>query len=177
MTATKIKRILAIGLSCYLCVSFTACKPDDLKINKEYVFKEISFRRSEELTFGDIAQFVPNSPTVIGENPIDTIEEFEEYIQDNIHSFTFMRKQNDEWEEIDASAKDSIKFYRKGRALRMITKKGAQEQDYACVVKGNYILTKYPIHVITCKDNTAGYVIPMVEGFQIVYTYELKQEK
>lgn len=129
---------LAILLMLCMSINLVGCfRPYNVKMYKEYMFKEIVFEKSDDLIFEDIAQFVPDSPTVVGENPIDTIEEFENHIRNNIKHFTFEKEQNGEMVTIDARAKDSIKFVRTNDfGIHMIVKMDGEEKEYSTVTKG-----------------------------------------
>ena len=179
----KIKKLLTIGLAVLLMlcmsISLVGCfRPRNVKMNKEYIFKEIIFEKSDDLIFADIAQFVPASPTVVGENSIDTIEEFENYIRDNIKSFTFEKEQNGEWVTIDARAKDSIKFVRTNDfGTHMIVKMDGEEKEYSTVTKGQHTHTSCPeIRFIGCykeDKRKVAYSIELIDKFAILYIYEL----
>ena len=83
------KKLLAIifAIVCMLSMCF-GCASKELQMDTEYVYKNISFKKSKDITLADVSSFIPP----IGEySNIKTVKEFEEMLIDNINTYCIYR--------------------------------------------------------------------------------------
>lgn len=170
--------LFGVILGVVLCIM----KPVCVKMYKEYKFQGIEFEKEEDLVFDDIAKFVPTDLAGEGENAIDTIEEFEAYLLNNIRSFTFEREEDGEKVTVDARPKDSLKFIYKfhglseGIGVVLRTKTSGKKKDFWVLRKGSHTLVGNPeIRFINGdRKKKIFYYCGLNHKFALRYVYELR---
>ena len=61
---------------------------ESLQLDKTYVYKDISFKKAENLTFEELSSLVPMGAVGEDNHPIDTINELEQCIAENIDTYS-----------------------------------------------------------------------------------------
>ena len=184
-TMKKIKKLLTIGLAVLLMlcmsVSFTGCGLIKLQYDKEYVYSDISFKKSKDLKLEDLSAFIPNS--VVTKYKIESIEDFENMLKDNIDTYYVYKQTEGGIEQVYIKPKfDSIRvtegYPYVANAYSFYLKSEAQEFRYGMVLVDN--------HVFACADSKVDlgkfyfskgefhYEFEFNEKFSIVYNYKLE---
>ncbi len=180
----KIRKLFAIVLLivCILLSSFglTSCQGKEATYNAEYTFDKITFTKTKDLAFEDIAQFVPMSAIAVGKNPIDTIKEFEDYLRDNLDTYSIIQKNNGRNERIYLAPKYDSIFVKTDEIISVgIMKDGVLTyEEYTCTKKYYTNSTVYLTEneIFTFSDNTITYDFPFPlessNSFVVVYNYK-----
>lgn len=180
----KIRKLFAIILSgvCMLLpgLCLTSCQEKEATYNAEYKFDKITFRKAKDLAFEDIAQFVPRSAIAVGKNPIDTIEEFEDCLRDNLDTYSIIQKNNGLNERIYLAPKYASIFVKTDEIISVgIMKDGVLAyEEYTCTKKYYTNSTVYLTEkeIFTFSDNTITYDFPFPlessNSFIVVYNYK-----
>ncbi|MBR2646866.1 MAG: hypothetical protein IKD47_04870 [Clostridia bacterium] len=130
------KRKVAICMAAaWLCAAFcgVGCRDKTYKENVKYYFDDVSFKRSKGLTMDDLRALVP-----VGRD-FKSVDDFEDYIEDNLKTYTIVRQDGDTTERISVAMDiDWLKV----RGDEFIVCVDGVEESYDYVKKGNHFLVE-----------------------------------
>lgn len=175
------KKLLSILLTvvCVLgmALCFTSCQPKELQLDKEYVYKDISFKKAEDLTLEDISSFIPSFGA-----SIETVKDFENFLKENIETYSIVRQTENGSEKIHIKPSilsvritEGHPYMKNAYSLWLKYEDKEEEVRYGVVRNGN---------VFTCPDSMAEvadfyysegelhYDLEFNDKFSIVYNFQ-----
>lgn len=152
----------------------------ELQADYEYIYTGISFKKSEDLTMNDLLAFLPTNPMGTAPMPPKTVEEFEQYLLDNLNTYTLTNTSVDGEKSIPLKTPYAY----------ILVANSQKEED------GEYILYPYQGWIgnaFTANENgffvssnatqefyvengELRYDLPFNEKFSAVYHFEITQE-
>ena len=179
--STVLAGVCAFGT--VLCL--VSCQPKELQLDKEYVYTDISFKKAKDLTIEDVAAFAPLfSAAMVGIDPVDTVKEFEEYIRQNIDTYSIVRLTENGSERIyikpsitSIRITEGYPYIAKAYSLWLKYEDKEEELRYGAEREGDVFTI--PDSVATLDDfyfssGALHYDLVFNEKFSVVYNYELK---
>ena len=180
----KIKRFLTIIFAVLLMfctsVSFAGCGLIKLQYDKEYVYSDISFKKSNDLKVEDLSAFIPAS--VISKYKVESIKDFENMLKENIDTyFIYIQKPESSIERVYIKPKfDSIRVVEGypyvANAYSFYLKSEGQEFRYGMFCDDNVFTSADSIldlQEFYFSNGALHYELEFNEKFSIVYNYKL----
>lgn len=164
------------------CLGFAACQQKTLELDKEYVYTKISFKKAKDLTFDDVSMFAPMSATATHIDPVDTIKELEEYIRENINTYSIYRQTENGSERIyikpsilSVKITEGYPYIAKAYSFWLKYEGKDDEVRYGALREGNRFT--FPDSKVTLNDfyysnGALHYELSFNEKFSVVYNYE-----
>ena len=178
---TIMKKILSIILSgvCALGAGLclTSCQKNETAYNAEYTFDKITFSKSDTLKIEDLSTFIPS---ISLSEPIGTIKEFEDFLCDNIDTYSIVRNNNGVNERISLAPKYHSIFVKTDEIIMVgIMKEGSVVYEEYTYTKKNYggsivYLTDNEIFTFSNNTMTYDFSFPLEpsNSFVVIYNYK-----
>ncbi len=177
----KIKKLLAIILSIVctlgtgLCL--TSCQAKETTYNAEYIFDKITFSKSDTLKVEDLSPFIPYIPS---SEPIDTIKKFEDFLCDNLGTYSIVQNINGTNERVYLAPKYYSIFVKTDEIISLgIMKDGVltyEEYTYTRKAYTNSTVYLTDNEIFTFSNNTMTYdfsfPLEPSNSFVVIYNYK-----
>ena len=157
------KKLFSFALLCtsLLSIFFIAsCKPKDLQMNTEYVYSDISFETAK-----DLSPFIPRG------TEIKSINDFENFIRNNIDNYSINRLTENGQERI--FVKTNISAVKISESTITITRNGEQS-SFNSTRDGDIFSTTDLNETFYFFDGSIRYNLEFNEKFSVVYNYKIK---
>lgn len=162
------KKLFSFTLLCtsLLSIFFIAsCKPKDLQMNTEYVYSDISFETAQDIKLDDLSPFIPMG------SEIKSIDDFENFIRNNIDNYSIIRLTENGQERI--FVKTNISAVKISESVITITRNGEQS-SFNYTRNGDTFSTKDLNETFYFSDGSIRYNLEFNEKFSVVYNYKIK---
>lgn len=154
-------RLLIVALSVLTLVGFTGCNKN-LRLNTEYKYCGITFKKDKDLKIEDLSSFIP-----LGYE-IKTVSDFEKMLKDNIEQFHIVVRTENGFERVyfDPIIKSIALTKDK---LTLDTKNGVEFYEYT--LQDNIIESdaKYSFYF---EKGQIHYEIELIDKFIVVYNFK-----
>lgn len=162
------KKLFSFALLCtsLLSIFFIAsCKPKDLQMNTEYVYSDISFETAQDIKLDDLSPFIPMG------SEIKSIDDFENFIRNNIDNYSIIRLTENGRERI--FVKTNISAVKISESTITITRNGEQS-SFNYTRDGDTFSTTDLNETFYFSDGSIRYNLEFNEKFSVVYNYKIK---
>ena len=168
--------LLTVGL--FGCVDAEPSNPKELKMDTPYYYTGVTFYRGENLTIEDLAQYNPSMEGAYHGEPIETIEDFEKFIRENLDTYHIYKRVDEHYEYIYFNVLFQNVSINKDY-LKVRIEADDQHQDYQITYEkdGNKFISTDMAAPLTLyfADGRLYYEVEITEDFKVIYNYELSK--
>lgn len=175
------KKLLSIILSIVCALGaglcLMSCQEKKAPKNPEYTFNKVTFGKSDDLKIEDLSPFIPS---MLSSESIDTIKKFEDFLRDNIDTYSIVRNNNGVNERISLAPKYHSIFVKTDEIIMVgIMKEGSVVYEEYTYTKKNYggsIVYLTDNEIFTFSNNEMMYALPFPleasNSFIVRYIYK-----
>ena len=163
-----LKKIFLSAL-CLLCLFFVACAPAQPKEGAEYTYKQMSFKRGNDLQIQDLANFMPMAAAFPGGELPQSVDEFEDFLLEYVDSYSIIRQTENGQERVFLKT-EIVSVTLSESVLTVKTQDG--ETDYPYTKEGNRYVTDTDF-TFYFEKGEFRYDLAFTENFSAVYHYSI----